>query len=164
MDVALVFLAERSLAPSWQYTSDVVASGDVSRVTLMRQFGVSGYGYAYLVDGTGERYGIEVDVNGNRPISATGPLPLSLDTAPYPIISADEAVRSALASSPAAAGATGVPTATLTTAELVYSLVVAGDHSYYEPSILFSGTFTVNGTTYVKRVMVPAVDPSQRTS
>jgi hypothetical protein len=163
-DVALVFLAERSLAPAWQYTSDVVASGDVSKVTLMRQFGVTGYGYADLVDGTGERYGIEVDVNGNRPISATGPLPLSLDTASYPIISADQAVRSALASSPASAGTAGVPTATLTTAELVYSLVVAGDHSFYEPSVLFSGTFTVNGTTYVKRVLVPAVDPSQRAS
>lgn len=163
-DVALVFLAERSLAPSWQYTSDVVTSSDVSKVTLQRQFGVTGYGYAYLVDATGERYGIEVDVNGNRPVSAAGPLPLSLDTAPYPVISADEAVRSALASSPESAGATGVPTATLTTAELVYSLVVAGDHSYYEPSILFSGTFTVSGTTYVKRVMVPAVDPSQRSS
>jgi hypothetical protein len=163
-DVALVFLAERSLAPSWQYTSDVVASGGVSKVTLMRQFGVTGYGYAYLVDSTGERYGIEVDVNGNRPVSAIGPLPLSLDSAPYPIISADEAVRSALASSPAIAGTTAVPTANLTTAELVYSVVVAGDHSFYEPSILFSGTFTVNGTTYVKRVLVPAVDPTQRSS
>jgi hypothetical protein len=69
-----------------------------------------------------------------------------------------------LASSPAGAGPAAVPTATLTTAELVYSLVVAGDHSFYEPSILFSGTFTVNGTTYVKRVLVPAVDPSQRSS
>jgi hypothetical protein len=163
-DVAVVFLAERSLAPTWQYTSEVVASGDVSKVTLMRQFGVTGYGYAYLVDGTGERYGIEVDVNGSRPISATGPLPLSVDTASYPIISADQAVRSALASSPAIAGTAGVPTATLTTAELVYSVVVAGDHSFYEPSVLFSGTFTVNGATYVKRVLVPAVDPSQRSS
>ena len=161
-DVALVFLAERSLAPTWQYTSEVVASGDVSKVTLMRQFGVTGYGYAYLVDSTGERYGIEVDLNGSRPISATGPLPLSVDTASYPIISADQAVRSALASSPAGAGSAGVPTATLTTAELVYSLVVAGDHSFYEPSVLFSGTFTVNGITYMKRVLVPAIDPSQR--
>jgi hypothetical protein len=52
----------------------------------------------------------------------------------------------------------------LTSAELVYSLVVAGDHSFYEPAILFSGSFTVSGTTYVKRVLVPAVDPSERTS
>ncbi len=163
-DLALVFLAEHSLAPSWQYTSAAVVSGDVSKVTLLRQFGVTGYGYANLVDGSGERYGIEVDLKGGRPTAATGPLPLSLDSAPYPIISADEAVRSALASAPAGGAGTGVPTATLTTAELVYTLVVAGDHSFYEPSILFSGTFTVSGTKYVKRVLVPAVDPSQRSS
>lgn len=164
VDIALVFLAERSLAPSWQYTADTVVSGDVTKVTLGRQFGVAGYGYAYLVDGMGQRYGVEVDLNGNRPISATGPLPLSTDSASYPIISADEAVRSALASSPGAAGGASVPTAALTTAELVYSLVVAGDHSFYEPSILFSGTFKVGADTYVKRVLVPAVDPTQRSS
>jgi hypothetical protein len=164
VDVALVFLAERSLAPSWQYTSNVVVSGDVSKVSLDRQFGVTGYGYAYLVDGSGKRYGLEVDLNGVRPISATGPLPLSIDSAQYPIISADQAVRSALASTPVSDGAAGVPTATLTSAELVYSLVAAGDHSFYEPSILFSGTFTVNGMTYVKHVLVPAVDPTYRSS
>jgi hypothetical protein len=43
----------------------------------------------------------------------------------------------------------------------VYALAWAGDHSFYEPAYLFSGTFTYNGTTYVKRVLVPAVDPSQ---
>jgi hypothetical protein len=162
MDLALVFLGEHSLAPTWQYASDTVVSGDVARVTLSRQFGVSGYGYAYLVNGNGERYGAEVDLQGNRPISAIGPIPLSLESAPYSIISADQAVQSVLASSPVAAS--GMPTATLSSAELVYSLVAAGDHSFYEPSFLFSGTFTVNGTTYVKRVLVPAVDPSQRSS
>ena len=161
-DVALVFLAERSLAPSWQYTSDVVASGDVSKVTLMRQFGVTGYGYAYLVDSSGDRYGAEVDLQGNRPISATGPIALNLESATYSIISADQAIQSVLASSPVAAS--GMPTATLSSAELVYTLVAAGDHSFYEPSFLFSGTFTVNGATYVKRVLVPAVDPTQRSS
>ena len=162
-DAALVFLAEHSLAPSWQYTSGVAVDNDVTRVTLYRQIGVTGYGYAYLVDSGGERYGMEIDLKGNRPTSVTGPLPISMESAPYPIVSADEAVRSVLASSPAA-GTPSVPTATLTSAELVYSLVVAGDHSFYEPSILFSGTFTVKGTTYVKRVMVPAVDPNYRSS
>jgi hypothetical protein len=161
-DLALVFLGEHSLAPSWQYTPDVVMSGDVAKVTLSRQFGVTGYGYAYLVDGNGDHYGAEVDLQGNRAISATGPVPLSIESAPYSIISADQAVQSVLASSPVAAS--GVPTATLTSAELVYSLVVAGDHSFYEPSFLFTGTFAVNGTTYVKHVLVPAVDPSQRSS
>ncbi|HEV2029998.1 MAG TPA: hypothetical protein VGS16_15940 [Candidatus Dormibacteraeota bacterium] len=164
VDVAVVFLAQHSLAPSWPYTSDTVVLGDLSKVTLSRQFAVGGYGYAYLVDGGGERYGLEVDLNGNKPTSAMGPLPLNLESADYSIISADEAVRSALASSPASAGSANTPTVALTTAELVYSMVVAGDHSFYEPSILFTGSFKVNGTTYVKHVLVPAVDPSQRSS
>jgi len=159
-DVALVFLAGRSLAPTWQYTPDTVVSGDAARVTLARQFGVTGYGYAYLVDGNGDRYGAEVDLQGNRPISAIGPIALNLESATYSIISADQAIQSVLASSPVAAS--GTPTATLSSAELVYTLVPAGDHSFYEPSFLFSGTFTVNGTTYVKHVLVPAVDASQR--
>ena len=37
------------------------------------------------------------------------------------------------------------------------ALAFAGDHSFYEPAYLFSGTFTHNGTTYVKRVLVPAI-------
>ncbi|HVS48713.1 MAG TPA: hypothetical protein VHJ99_07420 [Candidatus Dormibacteraeota bacterium] len=164
VDVAVVFLAQHSLAPSWPYTSDAAVTGDQSKVTLFRQFAVSGYGYADLVDGSGERYGLEVDLKGNKPTSATGPLPVSLDMANYPIISADEAVTSALHLSPASAGSASTPTVALTTAELVYSLVVAGDHSFYEPAILFSGSFKVNGTDYVKRVLVPAVDPSQRSS
>ena len=36
----------------------------------------------------------------------------------------------------------------------------AGDHSFYEPAFLFSGTFADHGTTYTKRVLVPAIDPS----
>ncbi len=163
-DVAGVFLAEHSLAPAWPYTSDAVASGDHSKVTLFRQFAVSGYGYAYLVDSSGERYGLEVDLKGSTPTEAVGPLPMSLESANYPIISTDEAVRSALASSPAGASSAGTPAVALTSAELVYSLVVAGDHSFYEPAVLFSGSFKVSGTAYVKRVLVPAVDPSQRSS
>jgi hypothetical protein len=132
-------------------------------VTLLRQFAVAGYGYAYLIDGAGERYGMEIDLLGNRPTRAAGPLPSSLETASYTIISAEDAVRSALASSPGAA-ASGTPAVALTDAELVYAVVYAGDHSFYEPAVLFSGKFTVNGTAYVKRVLVPAVDPSQRSS
>lgn len=163
-DVAVVFLAQHSLAPLWNYTSEVVPSGDQTKVMLLRQFAVNGYGYANLIDGSGERYGMEVDLQGNSPTAALGPLPLPLEMAGYPIISADEAVRSALASSTGVAAGTATPTVALTTAELVYSLVVARDHSFYEPSILFSGTFTVDGKTYVKRVLVPAVDPSERSS
>jgi hypothetical protein len=170
-DVASVFLAEHSLAPTWPYTTQVgdiqggaFAMGEQTKVLFLRQFAVKGYGNAYLIDSFGERSGLEVDLKGNTPTAAGGPLPLGLDSADYPIISADEAIRSALASSPAPAGVTSAPNVALTEAELVYALAVAGDHSFYEPAILFSGKFTVNGTSYVKRVLVPAVDPSQRSS
>jgi hypothetical protein len=48
----------------------------------------------------------------------------------------------------------------LTKAELVYKLVWAGDHSFYEPAFLFSGTFTDHGVVKVKRILVAAVGPS----
>ena len=172
VDVATVLLAEHSLFPSWPYTTETgeihggaFAQGDQTKVMFLRQFAVKGYGNAYLIDTAGDRAGLEVDIKkDNTPAAAVGPLPLDLDSASYPIISADEAIRSALASSPVPAGATSVPSVALTNAELVYALVVAGDHSFYEPAVLFSGKFTVNGTTYTKRVLVPAVDPSQRSS
>jgi hypothetical protein len=133
-------------------------------VTLLRQFAVAGYGNSYLINSSGDRYGLEVDLQGNALIRVAGPLPLGLESASYPIISGDEAVRSVLASAPPAAANPSAPVVTLTTAELVYSLVVAGDHSFYEPAILFSGTFTANGKAYDKHILVPAVDPSQRSS
>ena len=163
-DVAVVFLAQHSLAPMWQNSPQAVVSGDQTKVTLVRQFAVPGYGFAYLIDAAGDRSGLEVDLQGNQPIRATGPLPLNLEPASYPIISGDEAVRSVLASAPPAAANGNAPVVTLTTAELVYTLVAAGDHSFYEPAILFSGTFTVQGKTYDKRILVPAIDPSQRSS
>jgi hypothetical protein len=163
-DVAVVILAQHSLAPTWPYTALSVVSGDQTKVTLLRQFAVPNYGNAYLIGSGAERYGLEVDLQGNRPVHVIGPLPLSLESASYPIISGDEAVRSLLASSPPAAANPTAPVATLTSAELVYTLVIAGDHSFYEPAILFSGTFTVTGKSYEKRVLVPAIDPSQRSS
>jgi hypothetical protein len=48
----------------------------------------------------------------------------------------------------------------ITKAELVYTLVWGGDHSYYEPAYLFSGTFSNHGVPSVKRVLIPAVVPS----
>jgi hypothetical protein len=116
------------------------------------------------VDGTGSEYGMQIDVENSRVRSVSGPLPLALDSALYPLITSDQAVKSALSSIPAAPGSGNVPAVSLTTARLVYALAVDGDHSYYEPAFLFSGTFTMNGQTYVKRVLVPAVVPSQLSS
>jgi hypothetical protein len=160
IDTADAFLAAHHLMPAWPYViaTVTVPSADVVRVLYLRQFAVQGVGQTYMVDGVGERHGLEVELRGGQPLQAAGPLPVTLDTADYPIISAAQAVKSALASSPAGpAFIEPTPTVRLTTVELVYALAVAGDHSFYEPAFLFSGTFTHNGVTYVKRVLVPAV-------
>jgi hypothetical protein len=156
-DVASIFLAQHSLVPQWPYTVDVETSGDLTNVRYERQFAAGAYGPAYLVDGAGQRYGLEVDLRDNKPVLASGLLPVNLDQAEYGIVSPDEAVRAVVA-----AGSSSGPKVTLDHAELVYVLVPAGDHSFYEPAILFSGSQTLNGQTAVKRVLVPAVVPSQR--
>jgi hypothetical protein len=168
-DAANALLAAHNLVPSWPFEAVMGTAGDQVRVSFLRQFVIQGQGVAYLVDGVGERYGLAVDLKGGQPTRAAGPLPLGLESAAYPIISADQAIQQALASSPAGPQTINPPPAVqLTTAELVYAVVHGGDtvlpgsSSFYEPCYLFSGTFTANGTTYVKRVLVPAVDPSQR--
>jgi hypothetical protein len=161
-DIASSYLATLSLAPAWPYTVATDTAGSVTKVRYLRQFDVPSYGPAYVVNGSGEKYGIEVDVKGGKAVAVNGPLPLGLDSANYPIISGDRAVSMALSSEVGQAGPAVAPTANLNKAELVYVLVVAGDHSFYEPAILFSGTVSVGGHTYMKRVLVSAVDPSQR--
>ncbi|HEY1456032.1 MAG TPA: hypothetical protein VGG31_06010 [Candidatus Dormibacteraeota bacterium] len=160
-DIATLFLAEHSLVPQWPYTADVQSAGGASHVRLLRQFVAGPYGLAYLVDPQGDRYGLEVDLAGNKPTMATGPLPVTLEAASYPVISDGQAIGAALGSS---AGGPGAPTVQLSQAEVVYVVVAAGDHSFYEPAFLFSGSFTVNGHAYLERILVPAVDPSQRSS
>lgn len=155
--IATAYLAAHSLIPTWPYQAEVQTVGSMVRVTFLRAFDVAAQSPASLIDGVGDRYGIEVDLAARpAPVLETGPVPLSLASVDYPIINADQAVRSALASS----DSSSTRAIKLTSAELVYALVVAGDHSFYEPAYLFSGTFTDQGITYVKRVLVPAVDPA----
>ena len=162
-DLAAIFLAQHSLLPQWPYTVSVDSSGNPVRVIYERQLDVPGYGGANLVDSNGVRYGIEVDLNGHQPLFVQGLLPVSLDSAPYRIISADQAIR--LATSPSRVASVGtLPTVQLTQAQLVYVLATAGDHSFYEPAFLFTGTVQINGAVMTSHVLIPAVDPSQRTA
>ena len=161
-DVASVFLAEHSLAPQWPNTVVVRGTGEIVQVLFIRQFDAPGYGPATLIDSQGEPYGIEVDLKGNLVQGVVGLLPLSLDIANYPIIAGDKAIQAALTPKQSPPTTPG-PAVQLTKAELVYVLAPAGGQSFYEPAYLFSGTFQMSGATYVMRVMVPAVDPSQRT-
>lgn len=160
-DVAAIFLAQHNLTPQWSYTVSVDRTGDPVRVVYERQFEIPGFGLAYLVGPTGARYGIEVDISSNRPVSTNGVLPVNLDSAPYGLASPDVAIRTAL-TAPNAGTVTPPPSVVLTQVELVYVLVPAGSQSYYEPAYLFSGKVQLNGVTYSKHVLAPAVDPSQR--
>lgn len=162
-DIATFFLAEHSLVPQWPNTVVVQGSGEQVKVLFIRQFDAAGYGPASLIDSGGEPYGLEVDLNGNKVTRVAGLLPVNLDAAAYPIISADQAIRAALTSSPnQPASGNPAPAVQLTKAELVYVLAPAGDHSFYEPAYLFSGAFQMNSANYVVRVLVPAVTPADR--
>jgi hypothetical protein len=162
---AKVYLVSHNLLPTWSATPVADQPNGMSRVRYLRQFFVPGNGPVALIDSAGQPYGLELDVNNGSQTQVAGPMPVDLTASTYRIISADQAVHSALVSPPAeTATLTPPPTVRLTSAQLVYVLVGAGDHSFYEPAFLFSGTFTNNGTTYVKRVLVPAVDPSQLSS
>lgn len=153
-------LAAHHLTPTWPFQTDVESSSTTVQVRYLRSLDLKGQGQAPLVNSAGDRYGIEVDIPTSSPGAfVSGPFPVTLDSVSYPIISADQAVRAALATSAPAGSGGSIPTVRLTSAELVYTLAWGGDHSFYEPAFLFSGTFTSNGTNYVKRVLVPAVAP-----
>jgi len=165
VQVAKNFLQAHNLTPAWPYVVATEQTGAVTHVLFLRQFDIPGQGNVDAVDGTGAQYGLQIEVQSSRVLSVAGPLPLQLDSALYPLISADQAVRIVLASNPAGAqGTANVPAVTLTSARLVYALAFDGSHGYYEPAFLFSGTFSMNGQTYVKRVLVPALPGSQLSS
>ena len=159
--IATAFLSAHNLVPTWPYRTEVQTSGGSTvRVKFLRLFDLPAQGRASLVDSAGDPYGTEVDLAPDTPGAfETGPLPLSLESASYSTISADQAIRSLGASSvPAGGGA--IPVVRITKVELVYTVAWGGDHSFYEPAFLFSGTFSNNGVTTIKRVLIPAVDPS----
>jgi len=161
-DVATIFLTQHSLYPDWANAVMFTTTGDPIRVVFQRQFDVAaGTPAAFLVDANGDRYGVEVDLQGNRPILVAGMLPVRMDAAEYPLVSPDVAVQTLTTARPNDTPSPP-PVAQLTQAELVYVLVAARDHSFYEPAYLFSGKVQVGGKMYTKRVLLAAIDPSQR--
>jgi hypothetical protein len=145
------FLSAHSLLPQWPFTIVAGHAGSETVVRYQRQFSLPSGGTPYLVDGSGSRVGLDVIVTADKVLTVSGPLPVDLVSAQYPVVTADQAVRAAIATS-----STG-PTVNLTSVELVYVLVVDGGYGYYEPAYLFSGTFPLSGTMYTKRVLVPAI-------
>lgn len=161
-DFASEYLAQRGLTPQWPYTVEVEGTG----VFFLRQIPVPGYASpAHVIDSGGRYTGLEVDFSENKLVRVVGPLPIGLASTPYRVIPADQALKLALASSPPPpAGAPARPTVQLNKAEMVYALAPGGGYGYYEPALLLSGTFTFQGSTFVKLVLVPLVDPSLRSS
>ena len=157
-DLAMQFLTQRNLVPDWpnQVTVEGTTEASSAQPTILylRQFVAPGYGSAYLVDSSGRRSGLLLSFNNGTLVQLEAPLPVALDSAQYPIITPDQAVQKALATSSPLASA---PTAQLTQASLVYMLAPGLGYGYYEPAYLFSGLFQINGATYVKNVLVPAI-------
>jgi len=152
-------LARYSLIPSW--TAIIVQGNDKS--VYQRTYQLPDGSFAAFVNWTGDPDGIEVDLTNGKAVRAFGQLPLALTPTSYRLISNDAAVRAAVSSAPAGTSAISpTPTVQLSSVQLVYALAVAGGQGYFEPAYLFSGSFPYNGQTYVKRVLVPLVDPSLR--
>jgi hypothetical protein len=125
------FLARHGLMPNYLHLVGI----DPARggIVYARQFPTP-TGSAPEVGRDGLPTGLQVGLQGALVVGVTGPIDLPLTSADYPARAATEAL--------AAAGATAVPTAGPTafdSAELVYLLVVAGGHGYYEPELLLTG-------------------------
>lgn len=154
------FLAAHKLAPAWPANVVVTRGVDGVAVDYYRQFPLPGAGPAVQIDEAGNRTGISVFVaEGPSVKHVDGPLPLTPRATSYPLRQPDAMVSAALAA-PAAGDQTlggARPQVVLNHATLVYIAVRPG---YYEPALLFTGTFAVGNQQYEKRVLVPAIDPS----
>ena len=97
---------------------------------------------------------------GPTVIQVQGPVPVSTQSSTYPLRQPEAMIAAALAAQPASAQSVGttVPKVALSRATLVYIAVRPG---YYEPALLFTGSFTIGNQIYEKRVLVPAIDPSR---
>ena len=125
------FLVSHGLLPHYLFLVQTDASG--GGILYARQFPTP-TGSAPGVGRDGLPTGLRVGLQGALVVAVAGPLDLPLASADYPARSATAAL--------AAAGAKAVPGAgpsAFGSAQLVYVLVVAGGHGYYEPELLLSG-------------------------
>jgi hypothetical protein len=124
---------------------------------------VPGAAAAQEVDQFGSRTGIRVLVGSNGGVyHVEGPIPVALQGATYTLRQADSIVGAALAAAPSTVQTVGgtMPDVNLSQARMVYIAVAAGGAGFYEPAVLFTGTFLLGKQLYEKRVLVPALDPS----
>jgi hypothetical protein len=156
------FLSGHGLTPSWPYDVVVIRSpGAPTAVHYYRKFAVPGAGDAQQIDRYGERTGTMVWVGRDSSVyQAEGPLPRALQSGAYPLRQPQAMIDAALTSRPVTAQPAGgtVPKVILNSARLVYLAVAP---NFYEPALLFTGSFAIGNQLYEKRVLVPAIDRSQ---
>jgi hypothetical protein len=155
------FLGAHHLSPSWPV--DVQVSGGEGKTVLyQRLFPVSESARAGQLDQLGGPAGTKVQVTGGSVSRVEGPLPLPLDVGPYPSRPSSQAAQDVLGVPPSRGDArSDVPQVTLNRVSLAYMAVDDGDHGYYVPVYLFTGTVASGQVTLEKRVVVPALDSSQ---
>jgi hypothetical protein len=160
--VAGQFLSGHSLTPSWPAAVSSADGPEGRTVLYQRQFPIAGASPAGEVDQLGSAAGLEVLVASGAVTRVRGPLPLSLESSAYRSRGSEQAARDAVTAPPGSGdGGSGVPQVVLNRAVLAYMAAGDGDHGYYLPVYLFTGTFSSGGVTMEKRVVVPALDASQ---
>ena len=159
--VADQFLGAHNLSPSWPVDVQV-SSGDGKTVLYQRLFPLQETVRAGQLDQFGAPAGTKVQVIGGSVSRAEGPLPLPLDAGPYPSRPSSQAAQDVLSVPPGRSDQhSDVPQITLSRVTVAYMAVSDGDHGYYVPVYLFTGTVASGQVTLEKRVVVPALDSSQ---
>ena len=159
-------LARLNLTPSWTFAVSVapfIQFGEtvpLYDVQYQRLIQVSKTETAGEVDGDGKPSGVLVTVDSNgKVLRVAGLLRLAEQSATYPLRAPSTVVDSALKAPALEKGPTTTPAVTLTTVTLVYITVRSNGVGYLEPAYLFTGRYTVEGHTFEKRVIVPALAP-----
>ena len=163
-------LAHLGLTPSWPSAVTVSTlmplgnSPPIYVVQYQHLVQLSGNITAGEVDGNGDPAGIQVLIDSTgKAIHLAGSVRLANSTATqsatYPMTQASSIVKAAVAASPQAPAVSPAPNVALTKSTLVYTVVAQNGTGYLIPAYLFTGTFSSDGSTLEKRVLVPALAP-----
>lgn len=157
------FLDSHHLRPSWPAQLSVEMQGSAAVVRYQRQFDVPGLGGLGQWDEAGSPAGLEVVVGPDRRVTlVTGPMPLALQSSNYRARTPEQAARDAAAPTGAVPrGAAQTAPVALDRVQLVYLAVGDGDHGYFVPAYLFTGSAGAGGAAAGSQVLVPALDASQ---
>jgi len=113
------------------------------------------------VGATGDAVGLNVSVKPDlAAFQASGPVPLDIRLANHALAGMDGLVALARAPEARSDSQGPIPEVVLDSAQLVYVVASDGAYGYFEPAVMFSGQFAQGGVRYEKRVIVPALDPS----